>query len=571
MPPDDLKRESLFSGLRKGGRRGDDHAPATAEILVLDHVLPRMLADGNHYYVRADGTEREFNWRWSLPWPALSKTFLRAIHEMSQVGGPIATEKSAQAYQSWVKPLFVWLAEVDPEREIGSKGAPFAPEVFERWKIHLDERVAAKDIRSKTAYGYKGAVARVVEHVIKRRPGELSAGWRKSDLHHDDFENDNEARQPYSISEALRITREAARILLNLQRPEGRTLAQGPLEQLAIYTLVGLKLGIETECIDRLRLCDLLPTEDGKRLRIRYTKRRVQGHPRNRAKSVSLEEWGEALEEVGSFRSVGGVLAYACRQARARGVAEDGSLWLRPYVAPDFASFTNHLYDRGLRADDGGLLRIDRTRFRVTYKTTRMLKSGGQLALVADDHSKAVGSKHYLENERLQPFYEQAVVDAQMEALAYALRAPKIVELPDDASDEDVAAAAKRIGETPEEVRRALNGETDVWLANCKNFYKSPFDPAGTPCSKAFWACFGCENALVTRRTLPRVMRFLSHLVGQRRLLPTAEWEQKFGQPYRQITEHILPRFPQEVIGEARAIAEGIEGALHLPPELQVA
>jgi len=562
----------LLSGLRKGGRsRSMPPVEVDTAVVAFDLALRRALDRGVHTFVREDGTEREFNWRWSQPWPGLSRTFLRSVHEMSEPGGPIASEKAAQSYQAWVKPFFVWLSDQDPERRCGDGLNPLGPEVFRRWKAFLDGRVAREELKSKTAYNYKGAVTRVLENVLKRRPEDLSPEWREEHLYQDDFDQDYDAREPYSVAEALRITREAARILVQLQRPEAAGERNGRLEQLSIYTLVGLKLGIETECIDRLRARDLAPTDDGKRLRIRYVKRRLPGRPGRRAKSVSGEDWGEASEEVGSFRTVGGALAYARRQARARGVLEDGSLWIRPLTAADFRWFTDQLHGRGLRADDGGLLKVDRTRFRATYKSARMLKSGGQLSLVADDHSKSVAARHYLENEHLQPFYEQAIVDAGMEALAFALREPKIVDLPADAPDGDVAAAAESAGATPEEVRRALNGETDAWLASCKDFFNTPFDPAGNSCSKAFWGCLDCANSLVTRRNLPRLLRFLSHLVDQRKRLPTAEWEAKFGRSYRQITETTLPRFPPDAVAEARAIAEGIDGTLHLPPELQSA
>jgi hypothetical protein len=190
------------------------------------------------------------------------------------------------------------------------------------------------------------------------------------------------------------------------------------------------------------------------------------------------------------------------------------------------------------------------------------------LSLMPEDNSRDVNARHYLESDRMKPLYEQAVVDAANEALAYALEKPKVVALENDAAEVQIDQVANELGVNSAEVKAALRGETDVWLSSCRDFYNSPFDPAGTPCSKSFYGCLGCQNALITRRSLPRILAFYSHITEQRTLLSVEDWGKKFGVAHRQITNEVLPRFPKTMIEEARIIAQGMNAKIHLPPEM---
>src|SRR3546814_4162686 len=74
-----------------------------------------------------------------------------------------------------------------------------------------------------------------------------------------------------------------------------------------------------------------------------------------------------------------------------------------------------------------------------------------------------------------------------------------------------------------------LNGEQDVWLASCGNFYSSPFASAGTPCPTPFWACLDFRNAVMTAGKLPAILPFPSFVDAQRLGLSAAAWTAKLG------------------------------------------
>ncbi|MBI0538108.1 hypothetical protein D9599_21325 [Roseomonas sp. KE2513] len=542
-----------------------------------DAVLEKILADFLHYYVDEHGQEtgdEPINWTWARNWPKLGRVVLTALHQLCTSKRELRFYKSALGLQQHAKPFFVWLRAFDPAGEIGNT-RELSPEVFQAFKEYQDDRVATEQVRSKTAYQYKGAICRLLKQAwYSEMAGHvLGSDWEERHFVADGFEDDNKQRPPYSMDEANRVVRACSDLLL-----ERVSAPWSKISELAAYTGIGLRLGIETECIDRLRVGDVQLLGDRRKVKVTYIKRRTSSVPNRRkladaglAEGVDDSETVDQIEDVGPFTTGGGLLLYAQKRAKERGASLDGSIWSRRFVANDFDAFSDLLYERGLRDDKGDLLQILRTRFRVTYKQSRMIKSGGNLSLVADDHTKDVASSHYLEGSpHLQPFYEHAIITAQTEALEYALNRPKpaVIALSVEASEAEVAAAAAETGLPPQEVRQALSGETDVWLASCRGFYSSPFSPAGQPCSKAFWGCLGCVNGLVTRRTLPRVLQFLSHITEQRRLLGSADWQAKFGVAYVQIIRDVLPKFPRNAVEEAKHIAEGMDGALHLPPEL---
>jgi hypothetical protein len=544
----------------------------------VDAVLAKMIAEGRHYYVDERGKETDdkwINWTWVKPWPALGELVLTSLHQLCTSKRELRFFKSAQGQQQMSKPFFVWLRAFDPDRQIGGK-VKLSPEVLEAFKAHIDERVAKGEIASKSGYQYKGGITRLLKHawLVGNAAAVLGEDWEERHFVSDAFVDDLKQRPPYSHDEGNRIVRACADLLRErADEPFGHVSA------LAVYTGIGLRLGIETECIDRLRVQDIQVVGDGRKVKVTYVKRRTSSLP-NRRKLADAGQGADGTEEVdqvedvGPFTTGGGLLLYAKKRAKERGAEDNDPLWQHPFTAADFAAFTEVLHARGLRGDDGERLQIVRTRFRATYKQARMLKSGGNLSLVADDHTKDVAARNYLEGSpHLRPFYDNAIATAQLEALEQGLTGwkPKVVSLREGASQGAVAAAAAEVGLPPEEVRQALSGDTDVWLASCRGFYNSPFSPAGQPCSKPFWGCLGCENALVTRRTLPRILSFLSHVTQQRQLLADRDWQDKFGTAYVRIIRDVLPKFPDTALAEARHIAEGIEGKIHLPPEMLAA
>lgn len=561
---------SSSSGMLRRRGRPPKQVQTTSVISKLDALKVEGLKRWKHHHHERD---HPFDWAFASRFPALGSLMLEAVYDMSGIGAIIESKATAQSYQLYVRPLFKWLASQEAEirATFDQKRGVLPVEVWQAYKGHLDERVASGAIQSKTAYQYKGASARILNRIWIQDPAILGPGWHENSFLLDEFNDDTKQREPYSAAEARRIIDFSTALLVEAAK-DGR--AEDPydyLVEIACYTALSLRIGIESECLDGLKVGDVRPNRDGSVMHVTYTKRRVRsGQRRSRTTDAAdpIREGSTITEQVGSFQSAGGLLALMLRRASLLDKGPEEGLWLRRLKASEFRRFTQILAERGLRCDRGAELKIDRTKFRVTYKTAKNVRSKGMLPLTADDNTPAVRARHYDGSERMKPFYEQAVEDAALEALEYALAGPKVIPLPLDADPEQIAAVAQDLAVASEDVKAALKGETDVWLSSCKDFYKSPFDAPGKPCSKAFFGCLGCGNALVTRRTLPRIIRFLAHISAARGELSDIDWRLKFGETHKRITKQILPRFPEAVVAEARIIAQGAEAELHIPPEL---
>jgi hypothetical protein len=555
--------------LARRGRKPKSLSVAPS-VAAFDALMARGLSRWQHHHHER---EQPIDWSFMKCAPSFGRLVLKTVYSMSGVGNVIESGSTAQSYPAYSAPFFRWLKayQKDKGTDTGIDTTIFSPELWLAYKRSLDAQVAANNIQSKTAYQYKGAMGRILRTIWNADPTALGPGWHWRLFMREDFEDDTKQREPYSAAEARRILDLSTKLLAEAAA-DGR--AEDPtnlLVNVASYTCLSLRLGIESECLDTLKVGEVKPSEDGTVMHVTYRRRRVrkrQGRSRT-TDPIDPPPAGEKLaEQIGSFGTAGGLLALMLRRAQLRGKLLGDRLWSRRIDAKDFAWYTGILAGRGLRCDYGRELKIDRTKFRVTYKTAKNVKSRGMLPLVADDNTPAVRARHYDGSERMKPLYEQAIEDAALEALAYAQQGPKIVDLPSNADDEAVSATSDELDIPVEQIKAALTGETDVWLSSCRDFYNSPFDAPGRPCSKAFFKCLGCGNALVTRRNLPRVIRFLGHIEEKRAEMSELDWRLKFSKTHASILTEILPRFPPAIVAEARIVAQGTDGAIHIPPEL---
>jgi hypothetical protein len=100
------------------------------------------------------------------------------------------------------------------------------------------------------------------------------------------------------------------------------------------------------------------------------------------------------------------------------------------------------------------------------------LKTEGHMARFAVGHTVEIAARHYADIPALRPLHEQAVADA----LEAALPVPGHFHPPDE---ERSCAASWRPRLRMMKASALLDGEQDVWLASCGNFYSSPFASAG--------------------------------------------------------------------------------------------
>lgn len=513
---------------------------------------------------------KPINWKFAKVRPALGRAMLDMMHALSSPGDTIATRSTALAYQTQTKPFFLWLGETGPDVRGKLPGADdllLNPRLLEEFRIAMDLRATNGEITGTTAYAYRASPLRILRQMYLRDREIFGAGWRDEDLVIGDRVNDTVPNEPYSLAEARRIIDACSDMLTKLHKSQRRK-DEDPLE-IAAFIIIGLKLGIEAECLPLLTLADI--RNDGDRIKVRYVKRRGGGGHGFRKSRISnkFDETEEITATGSTFREAAGVLSMLRNRARSRQKSRvaDNKMKLFTFicVAETFRHFSDTLYVGGLRGDNGERLPIVRNRLRPTWRTQRTIKHGGRLSIDRSDNSKDIRAKHYLDNPQIRPFLYDAIADAQAEAMQYALD-KRVIDLPEEADADDVRTVAAKLETNEAKIRNALGGKQDVWLASCTDFTNSPFDKPGTPCTKSFFGCVLCPNALMTRRSLPAILGFKAHMERRREEMAVDDWDKMYAASWLEISTSILLQFSPSVLAEAQAIAEGLD--MHLPPEL---
>lgn len=152
---------------------------------------------------------------------------------------------------------------------------------------------------------------------------------------------------------------------------------------------------------------------------------------------------------------------------------------------------------------------------------------------------------------------QDALEDAQGPAVLTPEEERQLAEQLDD--------AAPLLDISAEEIPPLLSGESDLWLASCRDFFDSPFGTKGKACPVSFFGCLGCGNAVITRRKLPAILAFLNHIEAERAKTPAADWAARFGTARQQILQLIIPKFTESDVLKAKAVAESVEPLLFLP------
>ncbi|WP_194711279.1 hypothetical protein [Noviherbaspirillum soli] len=351
--------------------------------------------------------------------------------------------------------------------------------------------------------------------------------------------------------------------------------------------LFALKTGLNPESIMELeRDCLLDQTPSGKKTRLRYRKGR--GTHEEMIKAFSHKG---PLSPIGIIKTVLELTAPLVHLAKPE---HRNSLWLcykaqgtdrkivdsenqkypvsvmdsrtvlnnangRYTKKPELQKFKGLLHERNVLADDGSVLVFRFRESRTTKATRDYIGSGGNLAWVSESTLKHHGAKAldtttgYLNNPATAHVHEQAIVSAQTKMMESALGTVVPDEPPSTQSE--IRSIAQKLAESEEKVIALFNGEQDVFVAQCRDFYNKPGGRPDTPCSDP-WECFTCKNALWTSRILPRLIAFMWFMEDQTKLLTSIEWSEKFGLPHRVITTEILPRFSKHTVEWAKQQAK---------------
>ena len=331
----------------------------------------------------------------------------------------------------------------------------------------------------------------------------------------------------------------------------------------AIYFLILARTGINADSLMKLKIPDIFDTQKGV-MRLDLEKLRAFG-----------QEERQVVVRTESWRNAGGLLRICLK------ITEH----IRPWIQDDdpdrdavfiFQATPNssnskpvislkegnrlivaHDINRtnAIKNADGTPIKFVARRLRPTHKTRRYL-SRQSLEAAGYDHRNLDTTVPYVANAVTLPIHEKTVAQAQRKLIV------SFIGTVVSEGGDDPDAVAKAVGCGAEVAKEIAEGAADVFLSSCKDFYNRPGGKPNTPCDKA-WSCYECANAVITSRALPRVFRFLDHMLSQRKALAESDWNGKFGLPYRIVTEAILPSFPDEVIEAARLASA--EASFYLP------
>jgi hypothetical protein len=327
--------------------------------------------------------------------------------------------------------------------------------------------------------------------------------------------------------------------------------------------------GLEPECAKGLR-ADCLVSPARGYVSVGYVKRRAGA---DAAKALRVADGG-------ALHHPGGLLRLALRLTqRGRTMLGGECLWVETGIGGSLREPFKFATDQGFswqvprfldrhglagRPDrGGGPIRFDLRRLRKSFKSEQYHRAAGILPDFAVGHSPQTAAAHYADIDAHRELHDTAIEDGLREALEVALPAPVVVD--DDGKRLD--DGDQRL--TDGEVEKVLSGQADVWLASCRGFYESPFARRkGEGCPVAIWGCLECPNAVFSTRTLPGVLSFLAFCQDQRDELSPQEWTARYERSWQRIVHGIRPRFTDEQLRTALAIAEGAGPILSLPAQI---
>lgn len=371
--------------------------------------------------------------------------------------------------------------------------------------------------------------------------------------------------QPVSTDEWLRISGLAHR--LRMREIHGNVFPTRD-DIAAIYFLVLARTGINPDSLMKLKISNIFDNQNGL-LRLNLEKLRAFGN-----------EEREVVVRTESWRSAGGLLRICLK------ITEHMRLWLDDddpdrdavfiyYTAPNYSSNLKHIISlkesvrvcviqeinkrNVMRNVNGTPITFVARRLRPTHKTKSYLGKQS-LEAAGHDHRNLDTTVPYVANAVTLPIHEKTLAQAQRK-LVQSFAGTIVSE-----GSDDPEAMAKAVGCDVEAAKGITKGSADVFLTSCKDFYNRPGGRPNTPCDKA-WSCFECTNAVVTSRTLPRVLRFLDHMIGERKLLSEHDWNEKFGLPYSVVIDDILPSFSDDVVEAARLASA--DASFYLPIHLR--
>lgn len=157
--------------------------------------------------------------------------------------------------------------------------------------------------------------------------------------------------------------------------------------------------------------------------------------------------------------------------------------------------------------------------------------------------------RHYTNSEVLRAEAGRLLIDSANDMFEAALAGPTVVT---PEAEQLLAEGQEAPGLDTDTAAALLRGDLDGPQAACRDPKDSPYEDAGTVCTKSMTGtCFGCPNALITQHHLPAALT-IAEIADPVRAADPQVWLDNWKPIYEMITEVILPAFPPDVVEAAR-------------------
>lgn len=332
---------------------------------------------------------------------------------------------------------------------------------------------------------------------------------------------------------------------------------------IAYRLLFGIYSGVVPDGIEDLVTSDIDWAGDGSVL-LSYVKRRTAAeslHLPRRAVRL-LEQW---LDHSALLRARVGP---ADREKLWLGTSRPGGSELIRRIERN--SVKRWVLRHNVTSDDGGPLKIHRSRIRTTHLSLRDKSAwaGRARATIDPNHGPQVEGDHYLTaaTPAQQQSVDAIIADAQHDLIRRA-HPPAVLASADAAAlARDYPQLVTSLGLDDTVLSELVSGTRDVFTAACADQLSGLHGPKGRPCPARPWVCLLCPLAVFAPRHAVNLLRLKAFFSRQWQSLPAAQFMAVFG-PYSQRIGQVLDRFDPAVLDQAARRVSGDDGELPLRPE----
>ena len=332
---------------------------------------------------------------------------------------------------------------------------------------------------------------------------------------------------------------------------------------IAYRLLFGICSGIVPDGIADLSAGDIDWAGDATIL-LSYVKRRTSAESLNLPRRAVrlLEQW---LSHSALLRSHAGP---GDRERLWLGTSHPGGDMLIKKV--DRVGIQRWILRHDVTGDDGGPLRIHRSRIRTTHLSLRDKSAwaGRGRATIDPNHSPQVEGDHYLTaaTPAQQQSVDVIVADAQHDLIRRAHPPAVLADADTAALARDYPQLAASLGLDDGVLAELVSGTRDVFTAACAGQLAGLHGPKGQPCPARPWVCLLCPLAVFAPRHAVNLLRLKAFFSRQWQQMPAAQFMAVFG-PYSQRIGQVLDRFDPAVLDRAARHVANDDGELPLRPE----